>query len=77
MTRISVLEARQHLSELAKRVEEGEDIIITHRGKDLVRLAPVAPPLPDLAVFRASLQQLKPGEPSFSELAQEEREERV
>ena len=44
MTRISVLEARQQLVNLARRVEAGEDIVITHRGKDLVRLAPIAPP---------------------------------
>jgi len=77
MTRISVLEARQQLANLAKRVEAGEDIVITHRGKDLVRLAPVAPPLPDLSEFRASLQQLEPGEPAFSDLAEEMRDDHV
>lgn len=76
MTRISMLEARHQLANLAKRVEEGEDIMITHRGKDLVRLAPVTPPLPDLSEFRASLQQLQPGEPAFSDLAEEMRDDR-
>jgi len=77
MTKVSVLEARQQLTNLAKRVEAGEDIVITYRGKDLVRLAPVAPPLPDLSEFRASLERLDPGEPTFSDLAEEMRDDRV
>lgn len=77
MTKVSVLEARQQLTNLAKRVEAGEDIVITYRGKDLVRLVPVAPPLPDLSEFRAGLERLDPGEPAFSDLAEEMRDDRV
>lgn len=77
MTRISMLVARHQLASLAKRVDAGEDIVITHRGKDLVRLMPVTPPLPDLSEFRSCLPQLKPGEPTFSDLAQEMRGDRL
>lgn len=77
MTRISVLEARQQLTSLAKRVAAGEDIIVTHRGKDVLRLAPPTPPLPELTEFRASLQQLNSDEQTFSELAEAMREDRL
>lgn len=38
---VSVAEAKAHLSELLKAVEEGETIEITRRGKPVASLAPV------------------------------------
>ncbi len=38
----SIAEAKAHLSELLKRAEAGEEIVITRRGEAVARLAPVA-----------------------------------
>lgn len=41
--RISVSEAKANLTELVRRAEAGEEIILTRHGKETVRLSPVAP----------------------------------
>lgn len=40
--KISVSEAKGHLTELVRRAEAGDEIILTRRGQDAVRLVPVA-----------------------------------
>jgi prevent-host-death family protein len=42
MDTVSLAEAKAHLSELVDRVEAGEDICITRRGKPVVRLTSVS-----------------------------------
>lgn len=39
---ISLREANQHLSRYIKTVEQGEELVITRRGKPVARLVPVA-----------------------------------
>ncbi len=41
MTSIGVYEARTHLSRLLDRVEQGETLTITRRGRPVARLGPV------------------------------------
>ncbi len=57
MLEVNVKEARSKLSDLLDRVERGEEIIITRRGKKLALL--VSPErektLPSLKEFRASI----------------------
>ncbi len=74
---INAREARRRFSELLDRVERGEDVIVTRRGRMSVRLEAVhdtdgTPMLPELAEFRASLDAT--GEP-LSDLVTEERED--
>ena len=38
---VSVREANQHLSRYLERVEQGAEIIITHRGKPIARVLPI------------------------------------
>lgn len=60
MEKISVADTKAHLSELLVRVEEGEDIVITRRGKPVARLSPVHPPrkaITSLADFRGKQQR--------------------
>jgi prevent-host-death family protein len=56
---VSLAEAKAHLSGLLDRVEAGEEVVITRRGKPVARLAPEGPakrkPLPSLADFRAQM----------------------
>ena len=40
MTNIPIAEAKNHLSELIARVEAGEEVAVTRRGKPVVRLVP-------------------------------------
>ena len=54
MTSVSVAEAKAHLSELIARVEAGETVSITRRGRPVARLvADMAPKQPiDLAAMK-------------------------
>ncbi|MEO3435250.1 type II toxin-antitoxin system Phd/YefM family antitoxin [Inquilinus sp. CAU 1745] len=55
MATINLTYARAHLGELLDRVEAGESIEITRRGKPVARLTPVAGPRKriDMASIRA------------------------
>ena len=55
MDRISLAEAKAHLSEIIDRVEAGESVEITRRGKTAAVISPVARPKKpiDLAALRA------------------------
>lgn len=55
MNAISLAEAKTHLSELLDRVEAGDTIDITRRGKPVARLTTVAAPRKriDVAVLQA------------------------
>lgn len=47
MSEINVKEVRSNLSEILDRVEQGEDIIVTRRGKRVARItSPEADPRP-------------------------------
>jgi prevent-host-death family protein len=41
MTAISLAEAKNRLSELLTRVESGEEISVTRRGRPVVRIVPI------------------------------------
>jgi prevent-host-death family protein len=56
MTRVGMHEAKTHLSELVKRVEGGEDVIIERRGKPVARLVPVTEEKRTLASVRGALR---------------------
>jgi prevent-host-death family protein len=58
MVEVNVKDARSKLSTLLDRVEQGEEVIITRRGKKVARMIqPLATQsLPSLKDFRASLQ---------------------
>ncbi|MBI1179625.1 MAG: type II toxin-antitoxin system prevent-host-death family antitoxin [Alphaproteobacteria bacterium] len=55
MNKVSLADAKAHLSELVDRVEGGESVDITRRGKPVARLTAVAPPRKpvDLAMLQA------------------------
>ena len=71
--------AKAHLSELLDRVEAGEEIAITRRGKEVAHLSPVYrpnKPIPfeELAKFRATMPPLRrPISEIISEMRDEER----
>lgn len=64
MIKVNVKEARKNLSSLLDKVERGEEITITRRGKKVAQLVPpevMGSYLPSLKDFRASIQMT--GEP--------------
>ncbi|MBU2806972.1 type II toxin-antitoxin system Phd/YefM family antitoxin [Acidithiobacillus ferrooxidans F221] len=59
---IALAEAKAHLSHVLDRVEAGEELVITRRGKPVARVVPVRHPiipLPSLADFRAQLPKMR------------------
>jgi prevent-host-death family protein len=67
MTSVGAFEAKTHFSQLLERVERGEEIVITRRGKAVARLVPAAArhdPESVIAVFRR-LRERGRGAPKF------------
>ena len=65
---IPVTEARARLSELMRRAEAGEEIVLTRHGKPAARIVPAAPPHDERArraliasVQAVARQRIKPG----------------
>ena len=56
--RISVTEAKVQLTELVRRAEAGEEVILTRHGQEAVRLVPVMAVL-DAKDRRALLEQVR------------------
>jgi prevent-host-death family protein len=58
MTRIGAFEAKTHFAQLLQRVERGEEITITRRGKVVARLVP-ATTQPDRDAALAAFRRLR------------------
>jgi prevent-host-death family protein len=65
---ISVTDAKAQLTELVRRAEKGDEIILTRHGHAAVRLVPVKPPLDGKsrralleAAWKAGAAKAKPG----------------
>lgn len=43
---ISITGAKGHLTELVRRAEAGDEVVLTRHGKAVVRLVPVVPAVP-------------------------------
>lgn len=64
MVTVNLAQAKAHLSELLDKVEAGQEVIITRRGKAVAHLSaairPKKPlPLQELAGFRAAMPKLR------------------
>src|SRR5690606_18376521 len=62
MAEISVAEAKAHLSEILHRVEAGESVVITRRGKAVANVTPVdkaVPPRKPIAEVLAELAEFR------------------
>lgn len=55
MVRVSVSDAKAQLTELVRRAEAGDEIVLTRHGNPAVRLVPVAV-APDVASRRALME---------------------
>lgn len=59
---VPVTEAKAQLTELVRRAEEGEDVVLTRHGRPAVRLTPVFR-APDAARRRAVLEAVRDAAP--------------
>ncbi len=57
--RISVTEAKGQLTELVRRAEAGDEVILTRHGQPAVRLVPVAKARLDAKARRALLEAVR------------------
>lgn len=60
MLEVTVAEAKTKLSELIRRVEHGEEVTITRRGKSVVVLSAPKKPLPPRDALRAKQKMSGP-----------------
>ena len=76
MLEVNVKEARSKLSELLNRVEQGQEITITRRGKKVARLVSTrrAATLPSLEDFRQTISVS--GKPMSEEITAARKTER-
>lgn len=70
MTAISLADAKAHLSELVDRVEAGDSIEITRRGKPVARLSAVSAPRKpiDIAALEALTATMPPAPQNAADL---------
>lgn len=75
---VSVAEAKSHLSELLKAVEDGETIAITRRGRPVASLSPVrSEPQPvDIAWVERATAAIEYSEVSAVDVVREMRDSR-
>ena len=64
MLRVNLAEAKARLSELLDRVEAGEEVVITRRGREVARIRGVAikkkpVPVDELEAFRATMPRMR------------------
>lgn len=59
MKTVSAREANQHFSRLLKAAAEGEDVVITRRGKPVAKLVPIETAKADAARARAHRRLMK------------------
>jgi len=76
MDTINLADAKAHLSELVDRVEAGDSIDITRRGKPVARLTAVAPPRQrvDEILLRALTATMPPQAESAADLVRSMRD---
>jgi len=76
MSTVNLADAKAHLSELIDRVEAGDSIDITRRGKPVARLTAVAGPRKriDVAPLRSLTQDLTPQGQSAADLVRSMRD---
>lgn len=56
--RVSVSDAKAQLTELVKRAEAGDEVILTRRGHEIVRLVPITA-MPGARDRRALMERLR------------------
>ena len=75
MSTRTIAEAKAHLSELPARVESGEELVVTRRGRPVAQLSPIlhVKRPPDWRAIRAFRESMPAMETSATDLVREMR----
>jgi prevent-host-death family protein len=57
---VNIYEAKNTLSELVKRAEQGEEIILSRHGRPVVMLVKLQPKIRELGLFRGQVKEADP-----------------
>ncbi len=57
---VSIYEAKNNLSELVKRAEQGEEVILSRHGHQVVKLVKLTPETRELGLFRGQIEEIDP-----------------
>lgn len=57
---VSIYEAKNNFSELVRRAEQGEEVILSRRGRPVARLVKLSPKTRELGLFRGQIKELDP-----------------
>jgi antitoxin (DNA-binding transcriptional repressor) of toxin-antitoxin stability system len=57
---INIYEAKNNLSELVKRVEQGEEVILSRHGRPVVQMVKLPPKIRELGLFRSQIKEVDP-----------------
>ncbi len=54
---VSIYEAKNNLSELVKRAEQGEEVVLSRHGHAVVKLVKLPPAERELGLFRGQIKE--------------------
>ncbi len=57
---VNIYEAKNNLSELVKRAEQGEEVILSRHGRPVANLVKLLPKTRELGLFRGQIKELDP-----------------
>ncbi len=75
MEKVDVADTKTHLAALLKRIEQGEKILVTRRGRPMAKLIPVMHSrkrIPSLSSFRSQILRTKTSPLDVLEMLREE-----
>lgn len=77
MVTVNLAHAKAHLSELIDKAENGEEVVITRRGRPVARIGPVEPPKQpiDFKALEEFRKTMPPWPKSSTELIREMRDD--
>ena len=55
---VSIYEAKNTLSELVKRAEQGEEVVLSRHGRPVVKLVRLSPKTRELGLFRGHIKEV-------------------
>jgi prevent-host-death family protein len=60
LVEVSIYEAKNHLSDLIRRAERGEEVILNRHGRPVARIVGLAPAKRKLGLFRGKVKETDP-----------------
>ena len=74
MSKVNVRQAREKFPELLDRVEHGEEIVVTRRGKEIAKIVPIIQRVHRLPSLKAFRESIAPSGTPAAEILRKERD---